>query len=147
AGANGRGLREAGVLPNAGPGYAAVDHAGRSATEIAVAAADGQLGALYLFGCDPVREHPDRALWEEALHRAGLVVAHASVLTDGISEHASVVFPAESYAEKDGTVVHPDGRVQRLRTAIAHPGEVRAGWWVISEISRRVGHDTRVLTS
>ncbi len=33
-----------------------------------------------------------------------------------------MIFPAESYAEKEGTVVHPDGRVQRLRTAIAHPG-------------------------
>jgi NADH-quinone oxidoreductase subunit G len=57
-----------------------------------------------------------------------------------------VVFPAESHAEKDGTVVHPDGRLQRLRTAIAHPGEVRAGWWVLDEIARRVGYETRVTT-
>jgi NADH-quinone oxidoreductase subunit G len=75
------------------------------------------------------------------------VVAHASVLTEGIEEHANVVFPADSYAEKDGTVVHPDGRIQRLRTAIAHPGEVRAGWSVIAEITKRTGLDTGVLTS
>ena len=31
--------------------------------------------------------------------------------------------------------MHPDGRLQRLRIAIAHPGEVRAGWWVLSEIA------------
>ena len=42
-------------------------------------------------------------------------------------EHATIVFPAESHAEHEGTVVHPDGRVQRLRQAIARPGEVRAG--------------------
>jgi NADH-quinone oxidoreductase subunit G len=86
-------------------------------------------------------------VWERALHRAGLVVAHASVLTEGLREHASVVFPADSYAEKEGTVVHPDGRIQRLRTAIAHPGQVRAGWSVIAEIAKRAGLHTGVLTS
>jgi NADH-quinone oxidoreductase subunit G len=146
AGANGRGLREAGVLPGLGPGY--IDgEAGRGAREIAHAAADGEIGALYLFQTDPLRDQPDRALWERALHRAGLVVAHASVLTEGIAEHANVIFPAESHAEKEGTVVHPDGRLQRLRTAIAHPGAVRSGWAVVAELARRAGLDTGVLTS
>jgi NADH-quinone oxidoreductase subunit G len=69
------------------------------------------------------------------------------VLTEGLREHADVIFPAESSAEKEGTVVHPDGRVQRLRVAIAHPGEVRAGWAVVADIAKRVGLDTGVLTS
>ncbi len=43
--------------------------------------------------------------------------------------------------------MHPDGRLQRLRTAIAHPGSVRAGWSVIAEIARRAGLDTGVLTA
>jgi NADH-quinone oxidoreductase subunit G len=148
AGSNGRGLREAGVLPGAGPGYGELSGTpGRGAEEIAAAAAKGEVTALYLFETDPVRERPDRALWEQALHHAGLVVAHASVLTDGLREHANVVFPADTYAEKDGTVVHPDGRIQRLRTAIAHPREVRAGWWVVAELARRCGLGTGVLTA
>jgi NADH-quinone oxidoreductase subunit G len=148
AGANGRGLREAGALPNAGPGYAELGSPGRSAHEIAHAAAvDGEITALHLFQTDPVRDLPDRTLWERALHRAGLVVAHASILTDGIREHANVILPAESHAEKEGTVVHPDGRVQRLRPAIAHPGEVRASWSVIADIASRCGLDLHVLTS
>ena len=147
AGANGRGLREAGVLPGTGPGYGDVPSPGRGASQIAHAAADGQITALYLFQTDPVRDLPDRALWSQALHHAGLVVAHASVLTEGIAEHANVIFPADSYAEKDGTVVHPDGRLQRMRTAIAHPGSVRSGWSVVAELARRAGLDTGVLTS
>ena len=146
AGANARGLREAGVLPGAGAGYASLE-AGRCAAEMAQAAADGEITALYLFQTDPARDHADRALWERALHRAGLVVSHASVLTDGIREHANVVFPAESYAEKDGTVVHPDGRVQRLRTAVARPRQVRAGWSVVCDVARRLGLDMRVQTA
>jgi NADH-quinone oxidoreductase subunit G len=161
AGGNGRGLREAGATPGMGPGYAELAGAGgdggaggaggpgpgRGARQIAQAAADGDITALYLFQTDPLRDQPDRALWERALARASLVVAHASVLTEGLAEHANVIFPAESYAEKEGTVVHPDGRLQRLRTAIAHPGEVRAGWSVIAELARRAGLDTGVLTS
>src|ERR1700733_5375935 len=153
AGANGRGLREAGVLPDSGPGYSSdvpgegETCRGRRARAIAQAAADGEIGALYLFQTDPLRDQPDRALWEAALARAGVVVAHASVLTEGLAEHANVIFPAESHAEKEGTVVHPDGRLQRMRTAIAHPGEVRSGWWIVAELASRAGLDTDVLTS
>jgi len=148
-GSNGRGLREAGALPGSGPGYSALPGGvqGRSAAQIARAAVAGDLTALYVFQTDPVREHPDRKLWEDALRRAELVIAHASTLTDGIREHASVVFPADSYAEKEGTVVHPDGRMQRLRAAIGHPGQVRAGWSVLTEIAGRLGHDLGVSTS
>jgi NADH-quinone oxidoreductase subunit G len=144
AGANGRGLREAGAVPDAGPGYAPVESPGRSTAEIGAAAAAGEITALHLFGTDPVRDQPDRALWERALHSAALVVAHASVLTEGLAEHATVIFPAESHAEKAGTLVHPDGRLQRQRIAIAYPGEVRAGWWVLTEIAAACGLDTGV---
>jgi NADH-quinone oxidoreductase subunit G len=147
AGANGRGLREAGAVPGTGPGYGEIPSPGRGGSEIAQAVLDGEISALWLFQTDPIRDRPDRALWERALHAAGLVVAHASVLTEGLAEHANVIFPADSYAEKEGTVVHPDGRLQRLRTAIAHPGSVRAGWSVIAEIGRLAGLDTGVLTS
>jgi NADH-quinone oxidoreductase subunit G len=139
AGANGRGLREAGAVPDAGPGYTSLEFPGRSSAEIGAAAAEGEITALYLMQTDPVRDEPNRALWERALHATAVVVAHASVLTEGLREHATVIFPAESHAEKEGTVVHPDGRLQRLRIAIAHPGEVRAGWSVLTELARRCG--------
>ncbi len=143
-GANGRGLREAGAVPDAGPGHAAIEPAGRSAAEIGAAAAAGEITALHLFGTDPLRDEPDRGLWERAMHSAALVVAHASVLTEGLAEHATVIFPAESHAEKEGTIVHPDGRLQRQRIAIAYPGEVRAGWWVLTQIAASCGLDTGV---
>jgi NADH-quinone oxidoreductase subunit G len=145
--ANGRGLREAGVLPNAGPGFAAPAADGRGAPQIAAALGDGELRALYLLQVDPLVSHPDRAAWEHALERATTVIAHASVLTAGIEEHADVVFPAEAYAEKNGTVVHPDGRVQRLRQAIAHAGDVRPEWQVIADVARGAGFDLGVHTS
>jgi NADH-quinone oxidoreductase subunit G len=142
---NGRGLAEAGVLPNAGPGLAETAQ-GRDAAAIAAAAREGELTTLYLLHADPVVEFPGRAGWDAALERATTVIAHANFLTDGVREHATVVFPAESYAEKDGTITHPDGRLQRLRAAIGHPGDTRAAWSVIADLARRVGLDLGVLT-
>ncbi len=139
AAANGRGLREAGVLPTAGPGLADPPAEGRGARAIARGLAEGELSALYLLDVDPLRSGTDRELWESALDSASTVVAHADQLTDGIARYATVVFPTEAYAEKEGTVTHPDGRVQRLRQAIGRPQDVRAAWNVIAELAARVG--------
>jgi len=148
-GTNGRGLREAGVLPNAGPGLSEVPgepglsevpgEPGLDAAGMARALGHGDLSALYLLHVDPLRSMPDRQAWEHALESAGTVVAHASYLSDALRHHADVVFPAEAYAEKEGTMVHPDGRLQRLRPTIAHPGGVRAEWRVLVELAARLG--------
>jgi NADH-quinone oxidoreductase subunit G len=146
AGTNGRGLREVGVLPNAGPGLTPVRSPGLDSQSIAAAVAANQLDALYLLHVDPLRDLPNRRLWGKALARAKTVVAHAAFLTEGLWEHADVVFPAESYAEKEGTVTHPDGRVQRLRPAIARPDAVRGEWSVLADLCKRLDHDPGVLT-
>ncbi len=146
AGANGRGLREVGVLPNAGPGLTPVTSPGLDSGGIAAAAASNQIEALYLLHVDPLRDMPNRRLWKKALARATMVIAHAAFLTDGLWEHANVVFPAESYAEKEGTVTHPDGRVQRLRPAISRPDAVRGEWQVLADLCKRLDHDPGVLT-
>ncbi len=143
--ANGRGLLEAGVAPGVGPGLGDAPP-GRDAHAIAQAAADGELAALYLMHIDPLLSLSDRPLWERALDRASTVIAHAEFLTDAVREHATVVFPAETYAEKEGTVTHPDGRLQRLRPAIARVGEVRAEWSVLADLAQRVGLDLEVRT-
>jgi NADH-quinone oxidoreductase subunit G len=160
---NGRGLREAGMLPNAGPGLLAphlrapgerngadghggdaAGPVGDDASEIARRLGEGELDALYLLQCDPLLELPGAESWQRGLDRAQTVIAHAAFLTDAIAEHADVVFPAESYAEKEGTVVHPDGRLQRLRPAIARPGAVKAGWSVIASLALGLGLDLGV---
>ena len=84
--------------------------------------------------------HPDRRP-----QASGFVIVHESVLTPFVEEHADVVFPAEAYPEKEGTITHPDGRVQRLRPAIGRSGDVRATWQVIAEVARRAGLDLGVM--
>jgi NADH-quinone oxidoreductase subunit G len=146
AAANGRGLAEVGMLPASGPGFAPAP-AGHHATGIAQAAAAGELTALYLAHVDPLRDLPERALWEAALERATTVIAHSAFLTEGVRDHATVVFPAETHAEKEGTVTHPDGRVQRLRRAIGRQGDVRPEWSVYADLGTAVGLGEAPLTA
>jgi NADH-quinone oxidoreductase subunit G len=136
SGTNSRGVREAGFTGAAGDDAA----------------------VLYLLHADPLRHARDRNAWERRLASAQTVIAHESVLTETVREHADIVFPAEAYAEKEGTLTHPDGRVQRLRLAVGRPhsphgvggapgSTVRPGWQVITEIAKRCGHDLGVLAN
>ncbi len=149
--ANGRGLREVGVLPNAAPGlHPAEIDGGLDARGIATALAAGELSALYLLAADPLdpldpfAASAEAAAWSTALERTTTVVAHATLLSKSLYEHANVIFPGESYAEKEGTVTHPDGRIQRLRQAAARPGSTRPDWQVIAELGERVGFESGV---
>jgi NADH-quinone oxidoreductase subunit G len=157
AGTNGRGLREAGVLPNAAPGLGAPaqielrggerGREGRNAHAIADGLARGELDALVLLQSEPLAELREPELWRTALARASAVIACATSLGPGLLAHASVVFPAQAYAEKEGTIVHPDGRIQRLRPAVANPGSTRAQWQTLALLARRIGLDLGVLTA
>jgi NADH-quinone oxidoreductase subunit G len=145
AGTNARGLREVGCLPTLGPGLTDAPAPGKGAEEIAQSLGD-DLSALVLLHADPVGTHPGQGDWRAALDRAGFVVAFADHLTPGL-EGANVVFPAASYAEKEGTMTHPDGRLQRLRQAIGHPGEVRQPALVLAELCSRLGTEVEALTT
>ena len=149
AGTNGRGLREAGVLPNAGPGFAESHELGigLDAHGIASALTEGELSALLLLQVDPTADFPEPELWRRAMARATTVIAHASFLTASLREHANVVLPAQAYPEKEGTVVHPDGRIQRLRPAVAQPGSTRAQWQAIADLAALLDLDLQVPTA
>jgi NADH-quinone oxidoreductase subunit G len=127
--ANGRGLREVGCSPVLSPGLADAPEAG----DLGNAS-----GALLLVDTEPP---------EAALKRAGSVIAFAQFPSEALAEEADVLFPAEIYAEKEGTVTHPDGRLQRVRQALGRAGEVRPGWQVLAELCERAGTGLGVRSS
>jgi NADH-quinone oxidoreductase subunit G len=141
--ANARGLREAGCLPDAGPGLAEVAVAGHGTEEIRAALEAGDLNGLVLFGVDPLRDFPDTKAWEEAINSASFVVSF-SMFENATSAKADVLFPLETHAEKDGTVTHPDGRLQRVRPSACRPGDIRPNIHVLAEICTALGLDTGV---
>jgi NADH-quinone oxidoreductase subunit G len=141
-GANARGIREVGCVPGAGPGFSPAD-AGRDLESIKQGLLDGEVDGIVLCHADPVRDLPDGPGWAEALRRARTVIAVAA-FEDASAKAADVVIPAEAYAEKEGTVTHPDGRLQRLRSAVPRPDEVRPVWQVLTAIADELGNDTEI---
>ena len=61
------------------------------------------------------------------------------------AKYADVFLPAACYAEKDGTFTNTERRVQRVRKAVEPPGECRADWEIIADLSSRLG--TRCTTT
>jgi NADH-quinone oxidoreductase subunit G len=154
--ANARGLREAGCLPDAGPGLSETTKsafapseganaplAGKATEEIRAGLESGEIESLLLFGVDPLRDFPDTPAWARALAAADHVVAF-SMFETLTTAAADVVFPLETHAEKDGTVTHPDGRLQRVRPSASRPGDIRPNIHVLSELSAALGHDTGI---
>jgi len=139
---NARGLREAGCLPDAGPGLANTA-AGKDTEAIRAGLESGELESLVLFGVDPLRDFPDTAAWDRALTAADHLVVF-STFENATTAKADVVLPLETHAEKDGTVTHPDGRLQRVRPSAGRPGDIRPNWGVLAELSLALGHDTGV---
>ena len=125
-----------------GPGHSETG-AGRSANEIKEALESGELEGLILWEVDPIRDLPDPAGWHRALGAAKYVV-EVSMFGNASGGHADLVLPAQGEAEKEGTVTHPDGRLQRLRSSLPAPGAIRPGWQVLAELSARLGDETDI---
>ncbi|MDQ2877962.1 MAG: NADH-quinone oxidoreductase subunit NuoG [Pseudomonadota bacterium] len=52
---------------------------------------------------------------------------------------ADVVLPGASYAEKSGTYVNLEGRVQRGERAVFPPGDAREDWTILRALSEKMG--------
>ena len=55
------------------------------------------------------------------------------------AHHADVILPGASYAEKSGTFVNLEGRVQRGERAVFPPGDAREDWTIFRALSERMG--------
>ncbi|USU05986.1 NADH-quinone oxidoreductase subunit NuoG [Sphingomonadaceae bacterium OTU29LAMAA1] len=59
---------------------------------------------------------------------------------DRAAHHADVILPGSTYAEKSGTWVNLEGRVQRGERAVFPPGDAREDWAIFRAMSDALGH-------
>jgi NADH-quinone oxidoreductase subunit G len=133
---NTRGLREVGCLPGAKPGLLPID-GGHGSAQIKDRLAANELGACLLVNSDPVRSYPDSDGWRRAL--SGSFVVSIASFEDESTRLADLVIPAETWAEKEGTVTHPEGRLQRLRRNVPLPEGMIAGWRFFDAVATELG--------
>src|SRR5512143_2233537 len=93
---------------------------------------------MYIFGENPVISDPDVAHAEHWFHHLEFLAVHDLFLTE-TARYADVVLPGSSFAEKDGTFVNTERRIQRVRKACEPPGGARADLDVLVELSGRIG--------
>jgi formate dehydrogenase alpha subunit len=112
---------------------------GLTTVEIAKAAYDGKVKGLYIMGENPMVTDPNLNHAEKAFRKLDFLVVQDIFMTQ-TAELADVVLPASSFAEKDGTFVNSDRRVNRVRKAVEMPGEAREDWHILLEVSNRMGY-------
>jgi NADH-quinone oxidoreductase subunit G len=56
------------------------------------------------------------------------------ILANAATEHATVVLPSLAFAEKRGSMINGDGRLQRLNRAVRAPGQARDDWEILRDL-------------
>jgi len=154
---NVQGACDMGALPNVYPAYQQVANEdirkkfeaawgaklsgkpGLTLMEIMAGAGSGAIKALYVMGENPLLSDPDLHHVKKELQKLDLMIVQDIFMTE-TAQIADVVLPVAAFAEKDGTFTNTERRVQRVRKAIASPGEAKTDWEVICGISNKMGY-------
>jgi formate dehydrogenase major subunit/formate dehydrogenase alpha subunit len=154
---NVQGLNDSGANPAYFPGYQAADDPevlakfesawgvelpetpGYRLDQIISGLHDGRIKALYLVGENPAHTEPNAKHVEEGFEHVEFVVAQDLFLNDLTEKYADVVFPASSFAEKDGTFTNTERRINRVRAAVPCPGEARVDREIVIGFARAMG--------
>src|SRR3989442_6435381 len=96
---------------------------------------------MYIMGENPIISHPDIAHAEHWFQELEFLAVHDLFLTE-TARYADVVLPGSSFAEKTGTFVNTERRIQIGRKAIDSPGDARADLDILIDLSQRLGLPT-----
>ena len=153
---NVQGLNDAGANPAYFPGYQAIDEDNRRKfseawgiempevpgyrlDQMMSGLHDGRIKALYLVGENPAHTEPNAHHVEQGLANLEFLVSQDLFLNETSRAHANVVFPASSFAEKDGTFTNTERRVNRVRKAVPCPGQAREDWRIVVDLAEALG--------
>ena len=111
---------------------------GWGALEMMEQAATGGLKGIYIAGENPAALFPGSSPVREALDRLELLVVQDLFMTETASR-ADIIFPAASFAEKEGTFTNLEGKMRKIRKAVCPPGESRPDWRIILDLAAAMG--------
>src|SRR5881398_3360527 len=85
---------------------------------------DSGVRGMYIMGENPIISDPDIAHAEQWFRQLEFLAVHDLFLTE-TARYADVVLPGSSFAEKTGTFVNTERRIQLARQAAGPPGDAR----------------------
>jgi len=98
---------------------------------------------LIVAQCEPLEDDPSAAEW---LGKVDTIIT-LSLFQDQTSRHAKYVLPIQSFAERDGTFVNGERRVQRFYTAQGPIGSAIPAWKAIAQIGEAAGQGRAKLSA
>ncbi len=119
-----------GGLPEYLPGFSPANGAGYTLPGMLDACERGEIKALYLVGENPLRSLPQKNV-QAALSKLDLLICQDLFLSE-TAAIAHVVFPAVSFAEKEGRFTNQEGEVQRVRKAVEPVGNAKTDLEIFS---------------
>src|SRR5467141_3249468 len=96
---------------------------------------------MYIMGENPVISDPDVAHAEHWFQELEFLAVHDLFLTE-TARYADVVLPGSSFAEKTGTFVNTERRIQVAHKAVDTPGEARGDLDILMDLTNRLGLST-----
>ncbi|MDH5562662.1 MAG: molybdopterin-dependent oxidoreductase [Nitrospirota bacterium] len=114
------------------------DQQGSHLTDILDRCRNGEIKALYVVGENPLETLPASYDVKGALEKLEVLISQDPFLTE-TAKLAHVVFPASTFAEKDGTVTNQEGKVQYLRPALDSLGESTLDWHIMVGLANVLG--------
>jgi NADH-quinone oxidoreductase subunit G len=106
-----------------------ISQPGAKLPAIADAVKSGRVKALITLGENPMR----LGISTEQLKNLSAFIV-MDILSNAATEYATVVLPSFAFAEKRGSMVNGDGRLQRLNRAVRAPGEARDDWEILRDL-------------
>jgi NADH-quinone oxidoreductase subunit G len=102
---------------------------GAELAAIADAVKSGRIKALITLGENPMR----LGISAEQLQNLSAFIV-MDILSNAATECATVALPSLAFAEKRGSMINGDGRLQRLNRAVRAPGEARDDWEILRDL-------------
>jgi formate dehydrogenase major subunit len=101
---------------------------------------------MYIMGENPIISDPDIAHAERWFQGLEFLAVQDLFLTE-TARYADVVLPASSFAEKTGTFVNTERRIQISHKAVDSPGQARGDLDILIDLTRRLGLPTPFRTA
>ena len=98
----------------------------------------GRLKALYVMGENPLQAYPQQERVRSALEKIDFLVVQ-DILGGSTSVLADVVLPGAAFAEKSGTFVNFEGRIQPFTAAVSAPGLASPDWQILNLLYAALG--------
>jgi len=95
---------------------------------------NGQIKAVLALGEKPTA----CGISTEQLSQLPAFVA-MNILADETTDLATAILPAFGFAEKRGSMINGDGRLQRLNRAVRGPGNARDDWEILRDLLQALG--------